>query len=140
MTQQTFPEAGEHELERASNAYIMSLVVIISGIPLPVLNLIASIIYYFGNRSSTYFVRWHCMQLVLSQFSIMILNSITFSWFIDMLISKKLDTNFFYWLAFALLVNLIELIGSIYAAVQVRKGIHVRWFGYAALCDILVRR
>jgi hypothetical protein len=140
MQQNILYKPGEHELERASNAYIMSLIVIISGMPLPILNLIAAIIYYFGNRTSTYYVRWHCMQLVLSQFSIMILNSITFSWFISMVVKKTIDTNFFFWLAFALMVNLIELIGSIYTAVQVRKGIHVKWFGYGAICDLIVQR
>ena len=48
---------GEHEAERASNSYLMSVVAVMAGLPLPIFNLIASIIFFFGNRKSTYFVR-----------------------------------------------------------------------------------
>ena len=34
---------NESELERASNSYLMSLVAVIGGLPLPILNLLASI-------------------------------------------------------------------------------------------------
>ena len=36
----------ESELERASNSYLMSLVAVIGGLPLPILNLMASIFFY----------------------------------------------------------------------------------------------
>ena len=53
---------NESELERASNSYLMSLVAVIGGLPLPILNLLASIFFYLGNRNSTPFVKWHCTQ------------------------------------------------------------------------------
>ena len=51
---------GEHEAETASSSYLMSLVAIIIGLPIPIVNLAATAIFYLGNRKSTYFVRWHC--------------------------------------------------------------------------------
>ena len=58
---------NDSELERASNSYLMSLVAVIGGLPLPILNLLASIFFYLGNRKSTPFVKWHCTQALVSQ-------------------------------------------------------------------------
>ena len=44
-------EPEEHETEKASNSYLMSLIAIIAGIPLPIINLIATLIFYLGNRN-----------------------------------------------------------------------------------------
>ena len=52
-------QLSEEETESASNSYLMSLIAIIAGLPLPILNLLATFIFYLGNRKSTYFVRWH---------------------------------------------------------------------------------
>ena len=60
----------DHELEAASNSYLMSLVAIIVGVPLPIINLFATLIFYLGNRRSAYFIRWHCTQALLSQASL----------------------------------------------------------------------
>ncbi|MDP1993761.1 MAG: hypothetical protein Q8K40_00805, partial [Ignavibacteria bacterium] len=50
----------EYEAEKASNSYLMSMVALIAGLPLPIINLIATVIFYVGNRKGSYFVRWHC--------------------------------------------------------------------------------
>ena len=42
-------EPGEHESEKASNSYLMSLIALIAGLPLPIINLIATLIFYLGN-------------------------------------------------------------------------------------------
>ena len=55
-------QPNESETEIASNSYLMSLIAIIVGLPLPIVNLIATFIFYLSNRKSTYFVRWHCTQ------------------------------------------------------------------------------
>ena len=70
----------EHELETASNGYLMSLLVIMVGLPFPIVNLIATVVFYFGNRRSTYFVRWHCTQALVSQFPLFLTNSCLFWW------------------------------------------------------------
>ena len=74
---------GEHEAEKASNSYLMSLVAFVAGLPFPIINLIASVVFYFGNRKGTYFVRWHCMQALLSQFVVFLINNIGFWWTIS---------------------------------------------------------
>ena len=50
-------QPDEHELEKASNSYVMSLIAIMGGLPLPIINLIATFIFYIGNLKGTYFVR-----------------------------------------------------------------------------------
>ncbi len=71
-------EPGEHEAEKASNSYLMSLIAVMAGLPLPILNLIATLIFYLGNRKGTYFVRWHCTQPLVSQLSMLAMNSVGF--------------------------------------------------------------
>lgn len=50
-------EPREHEAESTSSSYLMSLLAIIVGLPLPIVNLLATLIFYLENRKSTYFVR-----------------------------------------------------------------------------------
>ena len=61
-------EPLEYEKESASNSYLMSLIAGILAVPLPIINLIATLIFYIATKSS-YFIRWHCTQLILSQLS-----------------------------------------------------------------------
>ena len=68
----------DSELERASNSYLMSLVAVIGGLPLPILNLMASVFFYLGNRKSTAFVKWHCTQALVSQLGLFFFNSAGF--------------------------------------------------------------
>ena len=73
-------ETLEDEREKASNSYVMSLVAGMAGLPLPIINLIATAIFYLGNKKGTYFVRWHCTQALLSQISMLLINSFSFTW------------------------------------------------------------
>ena len=135
----TFPyKPTDHESEKASNSYLMSLVAVIAGLPLPIINLLATLFFYIGNRKSTYFVRWHCTQALLSQLSLFFINSISFWWAISIIFGpEKLTLNFWYYLLFVVVVNILDFAATIYAAVETRKGIHVEWFLYGALTDML---
>jgi len=82
-------EPGEHETEKASNSYLMSLIAAIAGLPLPIINLLATLIFYLGNRKGTYFVRWHCTQALISQFSLLAMNSAGFWWTVSIIFSDK---------------------------------------------------
>ena len=82
-------QPGEHEAEKASNSYLMSLIAIIAGLPLPIINLIATIIFYLGNRKGTFFVRWHCTQALLSQLSIFLINSYGFWWTVSIIFTEE---------------------------------------------------
>jgi len=130
----------EHEAEKASNSYLMSLVAIIAGLPLPIINLIATLVFYLGNRKSSYFVRWHCTQALLSQLSMLFINSYGFWWTVSILFTEeKVTNNFIAYLIAAFVFNLVEFIATIYTAIQTRKGIHVEWWFYSNLTHLVCR-
>ncbi len=130
----------EHENERASNSYIMSLVALMAGLPLPIINLIATLIFYVGNLRSTYFVRWHCIQALLSQVSVLIMNSFAFWWTISIFFGSDLiNNNYISYIMVVFLFNLTEFIATVYTAIQTRKGIHVEWWLYGRLANILCK-
>lgn len=139
FTSQTY-KPSEYEAEKASNSYLMSLVALIVGVPLPIVNLLATLLFYWGNRKSSYFVRWHCTQALLSQFSVLVVNSIGFWWTISILFTEEnISNTYFAYLLIAILFNITELITTIYSAVQTRKGIHVEWLFFGTLTHLICK-
>lgn len=133
-------DPGEHEAEKASNSYLMSLVALVAGLPLPIINLIATLIFFLGNRKGTYFVRWHCTQALLSQFSLLFMNSAGFWWTIGILFREEKITNLYVAYLLTLLVfNLAEFIATIYTAIHTRKGLHVSWWFYGSLTNVICK-
>ena len=133
-------EPGEHEAEKASNSYIMSLVAVIAGLPLPIVNLIATLIFYLGNRKGSYFVRWHCTQALLAQVSFLFANSAGFWWTVSIIYGdEKITNEFIAYMVTLVLFNLAEMIATIYTAVKLRRGIHVEWWFYGGLTDLLCK-
>jgi hypothetical protein len=131
---------GEHELEKASNSYLMSLMIVIVGLPFPVINLIATVAFFFGNRKGTYFVRWHCMQALLSQFSLFCINSAGVWWTVFILFGNLSVSNIYIaYIMTILIFNILELIGTIHSAVQTRKGIHLVWWFYGSLTNLICK-
>ena len=133
-------EPGEHEAEKASNSYLMSLIALIVGLPLPIINLIATLIFYLGNRKGTYFVRWHCTQALLSQLSMLFINSFGFWWTISIIFTEEnISNKYIAYIIAALIFNLSEFIATIYTAIQTRKGIHVQWWFYGNLTNLICK-
>ena len=131
---------GEHEAETASSSYLMSLIAIIVGAPLPILNLLATIIFYLSNRKSTYFVRWHCTQALLSQLSMLFINSIGFWWTISIFFTSETITNkYIAYMISAIIFNIAEFFVTLYTLIQTRKGLHVEWWFYGGLTNILCK-
>ena len=131
---------GEHETETASNSYLMSLVAIIAGLPLPIVNLITTLVFNLGNRNSTYFVRWHCIQALLSQLSMLLINSFGFWWTVIIIFtSETITSEYIAYVYVAVFFNLTEFIATIYTAIQTRKGIHVEWWFYGSLTNVLCK-
>lgn len=131
---------GEHEAEKASNSYLMSLIALIAGLPLPIINLIATLVFYLGNRKGTYFVRWHCTQALLSQLSMLFINSIGFWWTVSIIFTDETITDkYIAYIITALIFNLTEFIATIYTAIQTRKGIHVTWWFYGNLTNLICK-
>lgn len=124
------------EAEKASNSYLMSLIAIMAGLPFPIINLAATLIFYLGTRKSTYFPRWHATQALLSQVSLLLMNSVGFWWVISVLLhNSEVTSNFISYLMAAFIFNMAEFVATIYTAVQTRKGIHVKWWFYGELTD-----
>lgn len=131
---------SEHEREKASNSYLMSLVALIAGLPLPIINLLATFFFYLANRKGTYFVRWHCVQALLSQLLILFLNSASFWWTMSILFSgEQLTNEYFAYLFTVISINIAEIVSTIYAATMVRKGHHVRFWFFAELTDLVCK-
>jgi len=126
----------ESETEKASNAYLMSLVVVMVGAPFPIINALATSIFYIANRKSTYFVRWHCTQSLLSQISIVCINTAATAWTLSIVFGPvSLSNSYIGYILSAIIFNIIEFIASIYAAIRVRKGVHVEWWFYGDLTN-----
>lgn len=126
-----FPyKPDDYEAEKASNSYLMSVVAVMAGLPLPIINLIATAIFFLGNRKGSYFVRWHCTQALLSQLTVLVMNSAGFYWTLSIIFGNKTPTNdYIAYMITIVLFNLFEFIATIYAAVRTRKGQHVElWF------------
>ena len=137
-TRNTFSyKPEEHEAEKASNSYLMSLVVLIFGLPLPIVNLIASIIFYFANQKESHFVRWHCTQALISQFSLFIINTCGFWWTIFIVFgTEKVSTIYLTYIITIIIFNIIEFAATIFTAIQTRKGFHIEWWIYGSLTDL----
>ncbi len=130
----------EHELEAASNSYLMSLLVAMIGLPFPIVNLIATIIFFLANRRQTYFVRWHCMQALVSQLPLFCTNSILFWWTVRVLIGwTSLSSFYFAYLFTVLLFNFIDFIATIHTMIAVRQGKQVEWYVYGPLTHLLCK-
>lgn len=136
-----FPyKPGEHEAEKASHSYLMSLIALIAGLPLPIINLIATFIFYMGNRTGTYFVRWHCTQALLSQFSLLFINSYGFWWTMSIIFSNETITSeYLAYLIAILIFNLTEFIVTIYTAIKTGRGVHVEWWFYGSLTNLICK-
>lgn len=131
---------NDYENERASNSYLMSTIAVIVGLPLPIINLIATSIFYLNNRSSTFFVRWHCLQALLSQILIVGVNSVGFSWTMTIIFGDHLISNRYIAYMITLIVfNLFEFIATIYAAIKTRKGKHVEFWFFGPLTHVLCK-
>jgi uncharacterized membrane protein len=140
-TLESVTQPQEFEAEKASNSYVMSLIAIVAGFPLPVINLIATLIFYLGNRKGTFFVRWHCLQALLSQASLLIINGAGTWWTILLILGKEnISNNYIAYIITILIFNLMEFIATIDASMKTRKGIHVEWWFYGSLTNMLCRK
>jgi uncharacterized membrane protein len=142
LTQKKFPyKPHESELERASNSYLVSLVAVVAGLPIPLLNLVASLIFLLGNQKSTPFVKWHAMHSFLSQIVLFLFNSFAF-WSTLAIVFSKAEVNYLYisYMVFVVLYNIFEFISTIYLGIQTRKGIHVEILFFGTLTDRLVNK
>jgi hypothetical protein len=130
----------EYESERASNSYLMSVVAVMAGLPLPIVNLIATGMFYIANRKATYFVRWHSMQALLSQSFTFPINVVAVYWTLFIAFGDgHISNTYIAYIITIILFNLLEFSATVYAAVHTRRGNHVEWWFFGPLTHILIK-
>ena len=116
-------EIPKREREDAMGAYLMMFAAWGVGLPLPLLNLLAAIIYFFTNKKTSRFVSFHAYQSLLTQIPISILNASAVAWTLRNLYKDYAFSDYFWtYFIFIGLWNLIYMVFSIIACVQARKG------------------
>ena len=127
MKYHPLPQPDEIEVrvkEDAMGAYLMMFATAALGLPLPILNLVAAIIYYFVNREKGRFVQFHMLQSLYSQIPVTLLNSGLVAWTIVNFV-RDFDFTSIYWgyLIMTGVADLVYFIFSIVGAVKARKGL-----------------
>ena len=116
-------EISEREKEDAMAAYLMMFASLAIGLPIPLFNLVASVIYFLVNRKSSPFVAFHALQALLTHIPVVLLNAGLVGWLVGILVSQSgFQAGFFWYMLFTILVNLAYIIWSIVALVHARKG------------------
>jgi hypothetical protein len=130
----------EYESEKASNSYLMSVIAVMAGLPFPVINLVATAVFFFANRGERFFVRWHCTQALLSQAAMLAMNAPGVWWTAAIIFGPASVTNLYIsYILTIVLFNLLEFIATVYAAIETRKGRHVEWWVFGPMTNALVR-
>lgn len=116
-------EIPEREKEDAMGAYLMMFAAVAIGLPLPVINLIAAIVYYFVNRKKSRFIHFHCLQSLLSNIPTTIINWVLVIWGVRIFFTDQILTEVFWAYAiFAGVSTLIYFVISLIAAYRARQG------------------
>ena len=116
-------EISEREKEDAMGAYLMMFAAVAIGLPLPVINLIASVIYYFINRKKSRFIHFHSLQALLSQIPTTLINWALVVWAISIFFSDlTLSDSFWAYAVFAGVSTLLYFIYNLIAAFKARQG------------------
>jgi uncharacterized Tic20 family protein len=140
MNDLTNYKPNEMEAEKASNGYLMSLIALMAGMPLPIVNLVATMIFFLANRKAPYYVRWHCTQTLVSQLTLLISNSIGFSWTMAIIFGNTMLTNSYIGYVITILIfNIVEFSFTISAAIRTRKGQHVEWWFWGTVTNLICK-
>ncbi len=111
------------EREDAMGSYFMMFAAMAAGLPLPIINLIAAIIYYYINKKKSPFVHFHALQSLISQLPTSLMNIVLVFWTVrNFIYDQDFSQMYFGYLAAVVIANVLYLIMSIVAAVWARKG------------------
>jgi uncharacterized Tic20 family protein len=116
-------EIPEREKEDAMGAYLMMFAAVAVGLPLPVINLIAAIIYYYVNRGKSRFIHFHSLQALLSQIPTTLINWVLVIWAARIFFTEmEFSDEFWAFAIFAAAATVFYFIISIIAAMKARRG------------------
>ena len=137
-------ELSEREKEDAMGAYLMMFASLATSLPLPIINLIAAVIYYYINRKKGRFIHFNCLQSLLSQLPTTLVNWGLLYWGLQIFFfdNYELSDYFYAYLGFSIIANLVYFIFSLIAAVRARKGIFMYFifFGPYAYQKVYAKR
>ena len=137
-------ELSEREKEDAMGAYLMMFASLATSLPLPIINLIAAVIYYYINRKKGRFIHFNCLQSLLSQLPTTLVNWGLLYWGLQIFFfdNYELSDYFYAYLGFSIIANLVYFIFSLVAAVRARKGIFMYFifFGPYAYQKVYAKR
>ena len=133
-------ELTKKEKEDAMGAYLMMFAAIGAGLPLPIINLIASIIYYFVQKNNTRFVRFHSLQSLWSQIPTTLINAGAMYWTLQIFFFDNLKTSdlYFGYLIMLVILNLAYFTFSIVGAIKARNGRMYYFLFFGKFCYHLV--
>lgn len=133
-------QPADYENEKASQSYLMSVIAIMVGLPLPIINLLATLLFYLNNKKSSYYVRWHCTQALLSQLTVLIINSGTYYWTLSIIFGdNEINNSYIAYLITVIIFNLSEFILTVYTAIQSNKGKHIEWFFWGDITNLICK-
>jgi uncharacterized Tic20 family protein len=117
-------ELTEREKEDAMGAYLMMFAAWGAGFPLPMIGLIASIIYFHLNKKSSAFTAYHAYQALLTHIPVSVINAIAVIYGFAAVFLEYHRHLFHYsaFLVFAGIWNLLYMVFSIIACIKARKG------------------
>jgi uncharacterized membrane protein len=130
------PQPGDipiREREDAMGGYLMMFASLAAGLPLPIINLIAAIIYFYLNKAKSRFIKFHAYQSLISQIPTSLINAGLVFWTVRLFFyqSVRFKEVFsvgseyeIYWgyLIMVIIANLLYMIFSLVAAFRARKG------------------
>lgn len=116
-------QISEREKEDAMGAYFMMFAALGLGFPLPLINIIASVVYFIIHRRKSRFVAFHSLQSLLSQLPVSLITAGAVVWLLVILFTDlHFPRAFFVYLVFVGLVNVLYVVFSVLALTRARKG------------------
>jgi uncharacterized Tic20 family protein len=128
-------EVTTRERDDAMGAYLMMFASWAIGLPFPLINLVASLVYYFVNKKTSRFVAFHAYQALVIHVPIVCINAGLIVWIIVIAASDfRFAGTFLAYFLFLAAVNIIYIVYSIIALIQARKGrmYYIPFFGRLA--------
>lgn len=112
------------EKEDAMGAYLMMFAALGVGLPLPIINLIAAMIYYYVNKSNSRFVKFHALQALITQIPTTLMNGIGLGWGLRIAFSDSwhLNNAFKGYVIMAVFADVLYFIWGIIAAIKAKHG------------------
>lgn len=112
------------------------------ALPLPIINLIAALIYHAVNRSKSRFIHYHSLHSLVAQIPITLLNWGLLYWAIQVwwFKSNEITTELWVYTALVILMNVLYFTFSIIAAIHARRGEMYRFWVVGRICEQWVFR